>query len=231
MKTKDVINLLEANKNEKGIINWNKKYPKADLLSSYGIGLTQLRKLAKQIGKNHDLAVALWDSTIYDAKIISILIDDPKLITKEQVEKQVTNLQQGYLAHTFSTCGAPLAKVSFVVDLANDWIASSYDIKQRCGYGLLYEISKSKKKNAPEDTYFNHHINYIKANYKNVSKQVLLSMGGALMGMGKRNRNLNTAALKVARLIGPIDFNEPGGTCDPFNVEKHLTSDFIQNKL
>ena len=57
-----------------------------------------------------------------------------------------------------------------------------------------------------------------------------MSMAGALMGIGKRSKKLNAAALKVAREIGPIDF-DPDGRCDPMDVSKHLTSDYIRKKL
>ena len=67
-----VMALLKENQNERGIAHWKKK-PRS--LKSFGIGLTQLRKLAKQIGKNHKLALQLWKSDVYDAKIIGLLID------------------------------------------------------------------------------------------------------------------------------------------------------------
>ena len=54
---------------------------------------------------------------------------------------------------------------------------------------------------------------------------------GALIGMGKRNARLNTAALKVARAIGPIHFGADGSSTEPLNVVKHLTSDYIKKKL
>ena len=50
------------------------------------------------------------------------------------------------------------------------------------------------------------------------------------MGMGKRSKKTNAAALKVARKIGPIDF-DPDGRCDPMDVSKHLTSDYVTKKL
>ena len=59
---------------------------------------------------------------------------------------------------------------------------------------------------------------------------VLMSMAGALMGIGKRNKLLNRAALRVAKQIGSIDF-DPGGKCDPFDVVKHLDGDYVKNKL
>jgi len=57
-----------------------------------------------------------------------------------------------------------------------------------------------------------------------------MSMAGALLGIGKRSKELNTAALKVAVKIGPIDF-DPDGRCEPWDVSKHLTSDYLKNKL
>lgn len=230
MNTSDVLNLLEENKNERGIANWDKMDKHANTLKSFGIGLTQLRKLAKQVGRDHDLAMELWKTDYYDAKVISLLIDDPKLMTLDQVEKQVTQLEGGYLAHVFSSCGATLAKTSFVVELAESWMESGERVKKRCGYGLLYELSKSKRKSAPNNDYFLSHINDIESKFENESILIRMAMGGALMGMGMRNVELHGPALKVARKMGPIDFDKRG-KCDPFDVAKNLTSDYAKKKF
>ena len=55
-------------------------------------------------------------------------------------------------------------------------------------------------------------------------------MGGAIMSIGIRNKNLHPIALNVARKIGPIDF-DPDGRCDPFDPVKHLTGDYVKQKL
>ena len=94
MTKTQVLALLKENKNERGIEHWKRK-PQS--LKSYGIGLTQLRKLAKQIGRDRALAQKLWKSDVYDAKVIGLLIDDPKQITREQAEQQVEELEGGHL--------------------------------------------------------------------------------------------------------------------------------------
>ena len=231
MTTTDVLNLLEENKNERGIANWNKpEFKKKTNLKSFGIGLTVLRKLAKKIGRNRELAQELWKSDYYDAKIISLLIDDPKQITPEQAEKQVEQLDGGHLEHVFSSCDATLAKTSFTRELADKWIASKDKPRIRCGYGLLYELSKSKKKSAPDNSYFLNIINHIDKSFAKESTSIKMSMAGALMGIGKRNLELNQAAIPVATRMGPIDFDERG-QCDPFDVLKHLTADYAQKKF
>lgn len=230
MNKSDVLDYLEENQDARGIAHWEAMAEKSGGLKGYGIGLTKLRKYAKTVGKDPELAAELWESDVYEMKIISLLIDDPKTVTIEQAERQVDQLQGGFLAHVFSSCDATLAKTPFVVELADKWIASDDPTRQRCGYGLLYEVSKSKKKSAPDDEYFLAHIDHIDKTHSEQSIDGLMAMGGALMGMGKRSKTLNAAALKVAQDIGPIDF-DPDGRCDPMDVSKHLTSDYIKKKL
>lgn len=231
MNRTQVLALLKANQNDKGIQKWKQHSSHISGLKSFGIGLTILRKLAKQIGKDHVLALQLWESDVYDAQIIALLIDDPKQITREQAEMQVEHVDQGHLAHVFSSCDASLAKAPIVVSLATEWINSKDAIRRRCGYGLIYEVSKSKKKSAPDDTFFLDRIEYIRKSFSSEDKIVQVSMGGALMGMGKRNATLNVAALKVAKTIGPIQVGSDESNCEPFDVVKHLTSDYIREKL
>ena len=230
MKTTDVLALLEANQDERGIQKWNDLGPGSGKLESFGIGLTRLRKLAKQIGRDHDLARQLWSSDVYDAKIISMLVDDPTRITRGQVEKQVDQLEQGHLAHVFASCDATLAKAPFAVELASEWMDSASTVRRRCGFMLLYEVSKSKKKSAPDEAFFLERIEHIRTSFQREERSVLGAMGGALLGMGKRSAKLNAAALKVARTIGPIEFDS-NNDCEPFDVVKHLTSDYITKKL
>lgn len=231
MNHTQVIALLKANQNEKNIRRWDQRSSSIGRLKSFGIGLTVLRKLAKQIGRDRDLASKLWNTDIYDAQIISLLIDDPKQITREQAEMQVEHLKQGHLAHVFSSCDASLAKTPFVVPLLVEWINSKDTMRQSCGYGLLYEVSKSKRKDAPNDDFFLERVQDISKSFNNVPKAVQLAMGGALIGIGKRNASLNASSLTVAKSIGPIHFESSGSNCEPLNVVKHLTSDYIQKKF
>ena len=69
---------------------------------------------------------------------------------------------------------------------------------------------------------------------KNVAKEengVRVGLGGALMGIGKGNKKLNVAAIKVARAIGPIHFSDGDKQCEPMDVLKQLTSNYLRLKL
>lgn len=230
MKKADVIAHLKANQDPRGIAHWEKHAENAGGLRSYGIGLTKLRKYAKTIGRDARLAQLLWKTNIYEAKIVALLIDDPAAMTLEQAETQVEQLQGGYLAHVFSSCDATLAKTPFVVDLMQRWIVSHDTTRRRCGYGLLYEMSKASNKEAPAETVFLENLKQIETSFPEQPMPVLIAMGTAVMGIGMRSKKLNAAALKVARSIGPIDF-DPDGRCEPMDVASRLSSDFARKKL
>lgn len=231
MKKTEVIALLKENQNERGIENWKKNEQERSGLKSFGIGLTQLRKLAKTVGRDHKLAGQLWKSKIYDAKVIGLLIDDPKLLTKEQAELQVDELEGGMLSHVFASCDATLAKTPFAFELASEWIESDCDARRSCGYGLLYELSKKNPKGM-DDEFLLACIDTIHDTILDEEVGVRGSMAGALMGIGKRNKKLNKAAIKVAKAIGPVDvYEDDEKDCEPFDVLKHLTSDYLKKKL
>jgi hypothetical protein len=96
---------------------------------------------------------------------------------------------------------------------------------------LLYELSKNKRDSRLSDDFFLSTISHINRSIDNESKAVRLSMATALMGIGKRNLKLNTAAIVVAKRIGAIDFNEGEKKCEPFDILKHLTSDYLKQKF
>jgi hypothetical protein len=231
MTVSDVLALLDTERDERGISNWEKLGSNTAGMRSFGIGLTRLRKLAKEIGRDRDLALALWKTDVYEARVLALLIDDPARITRDQAEKQVGELAGGMLAHVFSSCDATLAKTPFMVDLAGEWVRSADPVRRDCGYGLLYEASKFSGKKAPGDEFFLTHVARIDDTIGQETEKVRLSMGAALMGIGKRNAVLNKAALKVARKVGPIEFTSFSGECDPFDVVKHLTTDRLKEKL
>ena len=224
MTVDEVLALLEAQSDARGIEHWRRLGAGTAGLRSFGIGLTRLRKLAKSIGRNHALAAALWETDIYDAKVIGLLVDDPKAITRAQAERQVEQLAGGMLSHVFASCDATLARTPFVLELIGEWAASADPVRRACAYGQLYEVSKLSGRRAPDEGFFLAWVQRIAAAIDGESEQVRLAMATALMGIGKRSAALNGAALAVAQAAGPIAFSSASGACDPFDAAKHLSA-------
>ena len=231
MTKAEVIGLLKDNRDARGEANWKKLGDCTGGLASYGIGLTKLRAIAKKVGRDHDLAIKLWNERNHDAKIVGLLIDEPKALTREQMEEQVDGAGPGMLSHALTACGAVLPKSPIAFETARDWMASKDPVRRSCGYGLVYELAKDKKDKRLTDEFF---LGCIEKIGKTIAKEenwVRVAMGGALMSIGKRNKKLNAAAAKVAKAIGPIHFCDGDKKCEPMDVLKHLTSDYLRNKL
>ncbi len=231
MTVSDVMALLDAERDERGMGHWEKLGASRAGMRSFGIGLTRLRQLAKRIGRDAELARALWATDVYDARVIALLVDDPARVTRQQAEQQVEELAGGMLAHVFASCDATLAKTPFAVELADAWVRSVDPVRRDCGYGLLYEASKLSGRRAPDEAFFLAHVERIAATIATEPERVRLAMGTALMGIGKRSAALNAAALAVARAVGPIEFTSASGACEPFDVAKHLTTERLREKL
>jgi hypothetical protein len=148
-------------------------------LASFGIGLTKLRAIAKQVGRDHDLALKLWNERNHEAKIIGLLIDDPKQLTRDQVEKQVDGAGPGLLSHVLSSCDATLPKSPIAFEIAKAWMASKDPLRRSCGYGLVYELAKDTKDTRLTDEFF---LGCIETIGKAIAKEengVRVGMGGA----------------------------------------------------
>jgi 3-methyladenine DNA glycosylase AlkD len=231
MTKTEVLELLAANQDARGQAHWKKMGERTGGLSSFGIGVTRLRAIAKRIGRDRDLARELWNEPNHDAKIIGLLIDDPRQLTREQVEEQVDGAGAGVLSHVLSSCDATLPKSPIAFDAAKRWMTSKDLVRRSCGYGLVYELAKDTKDKRLTDEFFLGCIEKIARTIAKEEPRVRAGMGGALLGIGKRNRKLNAAAIKAAKAIGPIDFSDGDRKCEPMDVLKHLTSDYLRNKL
>jgi 3-methyladenine DNA glycosylase AlkD len=231
MTKTEVLDLLKANRDARGEANWKELGDRAGGLTSFGIGLTRLRAIATQVGRDHDLALTLWTERNHDAKVIGLLIDDPKQLTRDQLEKQVDGAGPGMLSHVLSSCDATLPKSPIAFEIAKAWMASNDPVRRGCGYGLVYELAKDQKDKRLTDEFFLGCVETIGKTIAKEENRVRVGMGGALMSIGKRNKKLNAAAIKVAKAIGPIHFSDGAKKCEPMNVLKHLTSDHLRNKL
>ena len=230
MTETQVIALLEKNKNPRGIEHW-KRLAGGKKGKSFGIGLTQLRKLAKQVGKDHDLAQKLWKSDVFDAKTIAMLIDDPKKMTRTQVEKQVDDGLSWMMAHVFCSCDATLTRTPFVRELAVEWAGSKDNVRRRCGYLLLAELAKDRKDPSITDAFFEPYIDRIQKTIRKEENFVKDAMNCVIYAAGQRSAKLNERAIAAAKAYWPIQVDYGDNACEPLDVLKHLTGERIQGGL
>ncbi len=227
MTKSEVLKLLKENANERGIANWKKSDPSNGKWSSFGIGLTQLKKLAKQIGRDHKLATELWKEPNFDAKQMAILVEDPKEVTEKQVDAQLADLEFWMLAHVYVSTLFP--KLPFIRDKAPKWRKSKNHIERRCGYLALSGLAASDK-TTPDD-FFLPIVEKIEKEIKGEENFVRDAMNTALYNIGCRSKQLHSAALKAAKSIGRVEVDYGDNSCQPIDVVKHLSGERVKAKL
>jgi 3-methyladenine DNA glycosylase AlkD len=152
---------------------------------------------------------------------MATLIDDPKQVTREQIDRQVADVDFWMLSYSY--CSNLLPKVPFIPALAEEWMNSVDHLKRRCGFALLYQIARDNKK-LPY-TYFIPFIGRIEKELQGEENFVKDAMNAALFAIGKRSEELNTLALEAAKRIGKVTVDYGDNSCQALDVVAHLTSD------
>ena len=217
MTKEEIIIELEKNKNQKGIENWQKLNQK---MASYGIGITQLRSIAKEIKKDHKLSLECWNSEVYDLKIIAILIEEIHKVSRQQVETQILEAEYWMLSQIYNT--ELLGKLDYAKEYIIKYVAHENAIKRRAAYILLSTVSKTNK--ALTDIFFKNYLYIIENDIQIEENFVKEAMSNALLAIGQRNFALHKKALEVAKKIGKVEVNYGNDTFEEFDSLKYLMS-------
>lgn len=162
-----------------------------------GIRVPQLRLLAKRIGKNHGLAQQLWTKGNHESRILAAMIEEPALVTAIQMERWARecnswDLVDGCCCDVFAHSDAAWRK-------AIAWSSREQEFVKRAAFSLMAYLAY-KDKSSP-DARFMPLLEIIRRESHDDRNFVRKAVNWALRNIGKRNRNLNRAAIRMAREI------------------------------
>lgn len=168
--------------------------------NTLGISIYTLRKLAKEIKKDHELALILWDSGFHEARILASFIDEPEKVTEPQLEHWVKDFDSWDVVDQVS---ALISKTPFVIKKVHQWAESEEEFVKRTAFSLIAEISVHDKKMA--DDGFEQFFPIVRKAATDERNFVKKAVNWALRNIGKRNKALNRRAIEVAKEIQKID--------------------------
>jgi 3-methyladenine DNA glycosylase AlkD len=166
-------------------------------VNSYGLTTPQLRRMAKQIGKNHELALQLWKTGIHEARHIAIFIADPKKITERLMEKWLKDFNSWDIVD--NCCGTLFEKTPFAFDKAMEWTKREKEFEKRAGFVMMAVLAVHDKKS--EDKKFEQFFPYLFAESYDERNFVKKAINWALRQIGKRNERLCKKAIVLAKQI------------------------------
>ena len=199
MDAKEIIKKLKIHANRKNVEGMARFGINPE--NTLGVSMPLLRKTAKEIGKDHNLAQGLWDSGIHEAKILASLIDDPKMVTEKQIEKWVKGFDSWDVCD--QVCMSLFDKTPFAYQKALKWAKEKKEFVKRAGFAIMAALSVHDKKAKDKD--FVKFFPLIKKFSVDERNFVRKANNWALRQIGKRNMYLNKKAIKLAEEIQKIN--------------------------
>ena len=166
-----------------------------------GVSIPDIRKIAKDFGKNHETALDLWKTGYADAKITAALIDEPEKVTETQMEEWVIGIDSWDVCDQI--CMNLFDKTTYAWKKIIDWSERNEEFVKRTAFSLLACLACHHK--YADDNKFIEYFPLIKKNASDDRNYVKKAVSWSLRHIGKRNLNLHKAALKLADEIKQID--------------------------
>ena len=193
--------------------------------NTLGVSIPVLRKMAREIGRNHGLAQELWSTGVHEARILASMVDDPRLVTEEQMEAWAADFDSWDVCD--QCCGNLFDKTEFAYRKAVEWAARDEEFVKRAGFALMAWLAFHDKR-APDEAFLEF-LPVIKRESVDGRNYVKKAVNWALRHIGKRNAALNIMAIETAR-------ENPGGRLKPgrwiaSDALRELTSEKVQERL
>ena len=169
--------------------------------NAYGVAMKDIKVLGKQLEKRNDLAIALWNTGVYEARMLTSFVADPALLTSTQMDRWCKDFDNWAICdamcfNLFDRSPHRWAKVK-------QWSTSRKEFEKRTAFALLWSLSVHDKQAADEQ--FIDGLRLIERAATDERNFVKKAVNMALRAVGKRNQKLNSAAVLLARRLSDSD--------------------------
>ncbi len=169
--------------------------------NTLGVSIPNIRRIAKDVGRDHVLAQELWTSGVHEARILAGMVDDPSRVTDRQMEDWVRDFDSWDVCD--QVCGSLFDKTRFAYQKALEWSGKREEFVKRAGFVLMASLAVHDKKAG--DDKFVKFLPIIKRESTDDRNFVKKAVNWALRQIGKRNLTLNSMAVRTARGIQNLD--------------------------
>ena len=175
-----------------------KIYPRHGVVSPlFGVSFADLRKLRKQVGVDHPVAVSLWDSGNHDARMLATMVADPAAMSRRDLDTWV-NATDNYV---LSDAVAELtARTAHLDSRADKWIASRKEFTAHAGWNLV--AAQAMSDDDRPDAYFVDRLQTIEATMPTAPNRTRHAMHMTLIAIGGRSKGLRRRAAATTKRLG-----------------------------
>ena len=190
-----------------------------------GWSMPALKKLAREIGRDHSLALELWASETYEARALATLIDEPEKVTERQMNQWVKDFDSWAVCD--GACINLFRYTRFAHQKCVQWSARPEEFVKRAAFALMAGLAVADK--TASDDAFRKFLPLIKRAAMDERNMVKKGVNWALRQIGKRNAPLNRAALAACREIHLL--NSRAARWIASDARRELQSPAVQRRL
>lgn len=192
---------------------------------AYGVRMPELRCMARETGKNHEMAEKLWKYGYSETKIMASMIDDPQLVTEDQMDKWAVEFDSWDVCD--QCCMNLFRKTPFAYKKISEWSKREEEFVKRAAFTLIATLAVHDKK--ADDEKFIDLFPLIIRESTDPRNYVKKAVNWALRQIGKRNLNLNNKAIVVAEEIRQI--NSKSAKWIAADALRELKSEQVQGRI
>jgi 3-methyladenine DNA glycosylase AlkD len=223
MDFEDIIGELESLSNPEDIAGMARFGIKSN--KAYGVRMPELTRIAREVGKNHQLAEELWRHGYTETRILACMVDDPKEVTEEQMERWALEFNSWDVCD--QCCMKLFRKTPYAYQKIEEWSALDEEFVKRAAFTLIATLAVHDKK--ADDEKFEELFSLIIRESGDERNFVKKAVNWALRQIGKRNLDLNRKAIAVAEKIDQL--NSRSAKWIAKDAIRELESDKVLEKL
>ena len=164
---------------------------------AFGVSVPELRRMAKALGTDHDLALALWDTGNHEARLLAGMVDDPAAVTEAQMEEWAAGFD------SWDVCDQVTSnlfdRTPFAYDKVRAWSAAEDEWVKRAAFATAAALAVHDK--AAPDERFLAILELVRREAGDGRNFVKKAVNWALRNIGKRSAALHAAAIETAEEI------------------------------
>lgn len=162
--------------------------------TALGVAMKDIKSLGKQLGRNQELAAALWETGVYEARMLASFVGDPARITAARMDRWCKEFDNW--AYCDAMCFNLFDRTPHAWAKVAQWSRSRHEFVKRTAFALLWSLTVHDKQAANER--FIQGLALIEKASEDDRNFVKKAVNMALRAIGKRNRELNAAARETA---------------------------------
>ncbi len=166
-----------------------------------GISVGALKKYGKQLGRNHELGLALWDSGCYEARLLAAWVADPEQLTKREMQAWAADFDNW--ATCDHACFHLFDRTPHAWEKARQWAKSPREFVKRAGFALMASLAGHDKD--ASDAQFIALLPLIERGATDERNFVKKGVSWALRSLGRRGPKVRAAAADVAKRLAQSD--------------------------